>query len=213
MAVIAAISQVPLILRLSENLEASSSQYQDCGPSSQHAERNHATDKNHATNHPWEMPPNPPDLPARREDRFPSVEERVKLYMADWYVPPCENYTEGFVHFKHFPEINRVVLKNEFHHPIQKIHTQVKIDRVFAAYPADIAECRKVGQYPIYCKDIEDSMVPTIHRLQNRSEWDARMPLLAIIGDRRMSHNAGNSPVFGILLLTCFVPMKPTSLN
>jgi hypothetical protein len=24
-----------------------------------------------------------------RRDRFPSVEERVKIYMSNWYLPPC----------------------------------------------------------------------------------------------------------------------------
>ena len=28
--------------------------------------------------------------PKERKDRFPSVDERVKLYMSDWYLPPCD---------------------------------------------------------------------------------------------------------------------------
>ena len=32
-----------------------------------------------------------------RAERFPSIEERVKIYMSNWYVPPCEQYLEGHV--------------------------------------------------------------------------------------------------------------------
>jgi hypothetical protein len=34
-----------------------------------------------------------------RELRFPSVEDRVKLYMGNWYAPPCEDYQDGMSHF------------------------------------------------------------------------------------------------------------------
>jgi len=27
--------------------------------------------------------------PTDRSDRFPSIEERIRLYMGDWYLPPC----------------------------------------------------------------------------------------------------------------------------
>jgi hypothetical protein len=33
--------------------------------------------------------------PKRRSERFPTVEERVKLYMSNWYYPTCENKTSG----------------------------------------------------------------------------------------------------------------------
>lgn len=36
-----------------------------------------------------------------REQRFPSIEERVKLYMSNWYVPPCEGYDDGFVKYEY----------------------------------------------------------------------------------------------------------------
>jgi hypothetical protein len=29
-----------------------------------------------------------------RETRFPSVEERIKVYMSNWYVPPCDDYAD-----------------------------------------------------------------------------------------------------------------------
>lgn len=58
------------------------------------------------------------DLSARAT-RFPSVEERVKLYMGNWYVPPCEDYDDGRTHF-HYNETGLwpVLIIDKFHnHP------------------------------------------------------------------------------------------------
>jgi hypothetical protein len=32
-----------------------------------------------------------PPLPSSRRDRFPSVEDRVKVYMSNWYLPSCHD--------------------------------------------------------------------------------------------------------------------------
>mmetsp|Transcript_49848 Transcript_49848/g.143475 ORF Transcript_49848/g.143475 Transcript_49848/m.143475 type:complete len:461 (-) Transcript_49848:221-1603(-) len=34
-----------------------------------------------------------------RENRFPSVEERVKLYMSNWYAPPCPGNEDGLIRY------------------------------------------------------------------------------------------------------------------
>jgi hypothetical protein len=36
-----------------------------------------------------------------RYQRFPSVQDRVKLYMSNWYIPPCEDNIDGHVHYKY----------------------------------------------------------------------------------------------------------------
>jgi hypothetical protein len=36
-----------------------------------------------------------------RENRFPSVEERVKLYMSNWYVPPCPGHQDGMIRYEY----------------------------------------------------------------------------------------------------------------
>ena len=38
---------------------------------------------------------------SQREDRFPSVEERVKLYMSNWYVPPCPQHEDGHIRYEY----------------------------------------------------------------------------------------------------------------
>lgn len=35
-----------------------------------------------------------------RQNRFPSVEERVKLYMSNWYIPPCPGYKDGVIRYE-----------------------------------------------------------------------------------------------------------------
>lgn len=36
-----------------------------------------------------------------RRNRFPSIEERVKLYMSNWYVPPCPGYVEEMIRYEY----------------------------------------------------------------------------------------------------------------
>jgi hypothetical protein len=37
---------------------------------------------------------------SNRQARFPSIEARVKLYMSNWYTPPCQDYIDGFIEYK-----------------------------------------------------------------------------------------------------------------
>lgn len=40
-----------------------------------------------------------PNVAATRARRFPSVEQRLKVYLSNWYVPPCPNYKKGLLHY------------------------------------------------------------------------------------------------------------------
>eukprot|EP00531_Pseudo-nitzschia_arenysensis_P004301 CAMPEP_0116120082 /NCGR_PEP_ID=MMETSP0329-20121206/2990_1 /TAXON_ID=697910 /ORGANISM="Pseudo-nitzschia arenysensis, Strain B593" /LENGTH=493 /DNA_ID=CAMNT_0003613837 /DNA_START=147 /DNA_END=1628 /DNA_ORIENTATION=- len=40
-----------------------------------------------------------PPLPNIRANRFPSIETRVKLYMSNWYTPPCPGDKDAFVQY------------------------------------------------------------------------------------------------------------------
>lgn len=42
----------------------------------------------------------PQTVGATRQDRFPSVDARVKLYMSNWYAPPCQGDPDGFIKYK-----------------------------------------------------------------------------------------------------------------
>jgi Glycosyl transferase family 90 len=41
-----------------------------------------------------------------RSLRFPSVEERLKVYMSTWYVPPCPDNKKGMVQYNYVPKKN-----------------------------------------------------------------------------------------------------------
>eukprot|EP00980_Cylindrotheca_fusiformis_P028553 scaffold22610_cov115-Cylindrotheca_fusiformis.AAC.6 len=62
--------------------------------------------------------------PTIRANRFPSIEERVKLYMSNWYVPPCPDAKNGFIKYRFEPSPNEeeewpiVTLKGLKHHPL-----------------------------------------------------------------------------------------------
>jgi hypothetical protein len=42
----------------------------------------------------------------RRSTRFPSIEQRLKVYMSTWYIPPCPNNIEGKVQYKYVSDYN-----------------------------------------------------------------------------------------------------------
>lgn len=39
------------------------------------------------------------DRDEARHLRFPSVEERLKIYMSNWYAPPCGENNDGFIQY------------------------------------------------------------------------------------------------------------------
>ena len=69
-----------------------------------------------------------------RERRFPSVEERVKLYMSNWYVPPCSGYDEGLIRYEFFKESNspwpKVKVFGYSNHPLLNGTSMMEIDSV-----------------------------------------------------------------------------------
>jgi hypothetical protein len=48
----------------------------------------------------------PPELVTTKDGRFPSREEHLKLYMSNWYIPPCPEYTDGLVRYQVNPNSN-----------------------------------------------------------------------------------------------------------
>ncbi|KAL3939516.1 MAG: hypothetical protein SGARI_001345 [Bacillariaceae sp.] len=58
----------------------------------------------------------PPATPFNtREQRFPSMEERVKIYMSNWYAAPCDDNNDAFVKYKFLddPSYNKTKSKDE----------------------------------------------------------------------------------------------------
>ena len=61
--------------------------------------------------------------PSSREDRFPSVEERIKIYMSNWYVPPCRGHTDGYFRYAYRKDQSdrwpKVILQGANNHPLR----------------------------------------------------------------------------------------------
>ena len=45
--------------------------------------------------------PLPPDISSTRSQRFPSIDERTRLYMSNWYIPPCTDNNNGMIKYQY----------------------------------------------------------------------------------------------------------------
>jgi hypothetical protein len=72
-----------------------------------------------------------------RENRFPSVEERVKIYMSNWYVPPCSEYQEGYFRFEYFHDEKKKWPKLLIHpiqnHPLVNGSSIIEVESILTA--------------------------------------------------------------------------------
>jgi hypothetical protein len=74
------------------------------------------------------------DLGVSREDRFPSAGARVKLYMSNWYVPPCHDYSDGSVRYSYRHDGPGgwpiVVLKGLQNHPMVNSSAVMEVENI-----------------------------------------------------------------------------------
>ena len=73
-----------------------------------------------------------------RETRFPSVEERIKIYMSNWYVPACDDYADGQVSFSYHQEKTAdtwpsLILKGLQNHPTINSNKPMKVENIIEA--------------------------------------------------------------------------------
>ncbi|KAG7356122.1 glycosyl transferase family 90 protein [Nitzschia inconspicua] len=157
-----------------------------------------ADSKNQSIN-PDELPP-PKDIVSNmgsyntREERFPSIEQRVKVYTSNWYTPPCDDYEEGFLRYQwngdddswpslqvhqlvHHPLVNASV-------PILDIESIVEPDMLFLLDPEIMVHCANYS----YDEDVEDvEQDPVAQRIKFRQNMrmycvdvqDLMLPALA----------------------------------
>lgn len=92
-----------------------------------------------------------------REQRFPSVEERVQIYMGNWYTPPCPNNSNAAVSFDYKQQTNKsssLVIKTINPSLINnrttlEIRGKVESDRIFFLDNEELLECVKPSNAPI----------------------------------------------------------------
>jgi hypothetical protein len=142
----------------------------------------------------WMLYRRPPRYLSRQEadlrpHRFPSVEQRVKAYMSDWYLPPCSKDDTVSYQWQLGPNQTHVLLRelsaNHTHRRVFSITQRVEIERVFALDRQQLHTCyKKPWSIRVYCKDSIDSILGTQNRLASKKEDP---PLLAQFSDETES--------------------------
>lgn len=91
-----------------------------------------------------------------RKGRFPSVDDRIKLYMSNWYVPPCPGNTNGFVGYtydysKEWPSVSATdLLQENVNQTTLAIQNMIKPDILFLLDSEILHDCaRPHKQYAI----------------------------------------------------------------
>jgi hypothetical protein len=79
--------------------------------------------------------------PTNRSDRFPSVEERVKLYMSNWYLPPCNDDNKLTHRIELVEEWPRAFVSKG--NASLEIDSVVHADRLFLLHNDAIRDCAR----------------------------------------------------------------------
>jgi hypothetical protein len=121
----------------------------------------------------------PPPTPYNtREERFPPMEERVKIYMSNWYTPPCEDNKEAFIKYKFVDDDNSTetwptlqihglkghALVNQTNR-IMDVENIVEPDKTFFMSPEIIVHC---ANYSYEEKEHENENDPIAERIMFR---------------------------------------------
>jgi hypothetical protein len=130
--------------------------------------------------------------PKSRRDRFPSIDERIQLYMSNWYAPPC---SESDL----FPY--RPMGRDSIQIANTTYGSDVIPDQAFWVLDEVITDCARTDftkkldtdgkiqfrqNMRMYCADVLE-MVDLVHHIQQPS-----LPLLVQFGDMKHSHVYGD---------------------
>jgi hypothetical protein len=113
-----------------------------------------------------------------RSKRFPSVEERLRVYLSNWYIPPCPNSTTGFIEYNYLNDttvIVREILGQNDDRPPALLIVNFTIQRsqfFFLLHRANMDRCQRDE----YCLDTKKFLYPHIPMKTN-------IPFLLQYGD------------------------------
>ena len=124
-----------------------------------------------------------------RSNRFPSVDDRVRIYMGRWYVPPCQESDK--VGFK---LINNTVRRSgqpeqfflvrelyQADHPKRQrtfvLTKSVQNTRVFYLDRQELQNC-SAERLKNYCSDAREYILPVLDRLSSNSTTSSGVPTL-----------------------------------
>lgn len=140
---------------------------------------------------------------AGRKSRFPNVEERIRVYMSNWYTPPCDDFHDGFVHYEYYKNntdplssfytidevasFNTSPKQRSFH-----IDSSIKPALMFYATRYFLDICAKtLTPLRFYCTDGNETILHTMQQLGWSEQFEVRVgtpPLLLQFGDAKETH-------------------------
>ena len=138
-----------------------------------------------------------------RRSRFPSVEDRLKVYMSTWYVPPCPDDPNGLVRYTYVhkeeqvnsqeaamstslliqlatPMDNNKKQENE-DPPLLTLALNSTIHRSRYLFYLDRKKVKACQNK--YCIDTMDYVFPALDRIANTSNKDDDIPIIMQFGD------------------------------
>ena len=129
-----------------------------------------------------------------RSLRFPSAEDRVKIYMSNWYVPPCQG--GNFIEVSGINVTSLAVRESAT--TTQSDNTEssrtlvfkndVLVNSVFFLDRHKLWDCAYNGVPPAaYCRDVQSTLLPALDRVNNGS----MTPVFVQFGDIAYSHGLG----------------------
>lgn len=146
-----------------------------------------------------------------RSERFPSREERVKLYMSNWYTPPCPGYEDGLLPYQinassdDWPVVmvhNAVDQRNTTTFVFDSV---IKPDQAFYFHLETIQDCAKeASENPrvadriemrfnmkMYCADAQETLATALNHVTLERNLEGRhvVPTLLQFGDLKYSHS------------------------
>jgi hypothetical protein len=133
-----------------------------------------------------------------REQRFPTVEERLQVYMSNWYIPPCEGYNDGLIQYSYnrsndsssntesWPSLLVHTIPDRGNHSVHQLESIIEPDRVLfldAGTARDCASARNQGSNPkfkgrvlmrenmfMYCVDVADTLMTALDHVDFEEE-------------------------------------------
>jgi len=130
-----------------------------------------------------------------RSLRFPSAEDRVKIYMSNWYVPPCQG--GNFIEISDINVTSLAIQESITTRQSDKkesgralvFKNDVLINRIFFLDRHKLWDCAYHGLPPAaYCRDIQSTLLPALDRVNNGSV----IPVFFQFGDLAYSHGLGS---------------------
>lgn len=128
-----------------------------------------------------------------RSSRFPSLEKRVKLYMTNWYAPPCGNYPNATNQYRFLSEDSipqRKVLVRELK-GLNASNSGYRVAKIVSKIGDDVAFIEPGMLHDLnlphagYRADVATTLLPLIE-----STMDETPPILMQFGDRVSLHIA-----------------------